>query len=220
MHPDCGVFTPANYTLTGLGQGTAAASPSTVTLIPTVGEPIYRLTWNSGHTNGLGAFLTASPAIFDARGNGVWTSSFSVETLPLPIVDSDDDGMPDAWESAAGLNPNNPADAGLDKDGDGQSNFEEYSSDTDPANSSSRFQVKRLEDAGNPALIRIVWASRPGMIYHVETSDSLLPGSWLPLNGSPIIGYTAETSYDAPVSGDRRFYRVQAFRPNPLIVVP
>jgi len=220
MHPDGGVFTPANYTLTGLGQGTAAASPSTVTLIPTVGEPIYRLTWNSGHTNGLGAFLTASPAIFDARGNGVWTSSFSVETLPLPIVDSDDDGMPDAWESAAGLNPNNPADAGLDKDGDGQSNLEEYLSDTDPSDPSSRFQVKRLEDAGNPTLLRIVWASRPGMIYHVETSDSLLPGSWLPLNGSPIIGYTAETSYDAPVTGDRRFYRVQAFRPNPLIVVP
>jgi hypothetical protein len=220
MHPDGGVFTPANYTLTGLGQGTAAASPSTVTLIPSAGEPIYRLTWNSGHTNGLGAFVTASPAIFDARGNGVWTSSFYVETLPLPIVDSDEDGMPDAWESAAGLNPNNPADAGLDKDGDGQSNLEEYLSDTDPSDPSSRFQVKRLEDAGNPALIRIVWASRPGMIYHVETSDSLLPGSWLPLNGSPIIGYTAETSYDAPVSGDRRFYRVQAFRPNPLIVVP
>ena len=122
--------------------------------------------------------------------------------------------------TAAGLNPNNPADAGLDKDGDGQSNLEEYLSDTDPSDPSSRFQVKRLEDAGNPTLLRIVWSSRPGMIYHVETSDSLLPGSWLPLNGSPIIGYTAETSYDAPVTGDRRFYRVQAFRPNPLIVVP
>ena len=220
MHPDGGVFNPAYYSLSGLGKGTASANPSTVTLIPTGDEPIYRLTWNSGHTNGLQAFISASPAILDARGNGVWVSSFALDTLPQPIVDSDNDGMPDAWESAAGLNPNNPADAGLDKDGDGQSNFEEYSSDTDPANSSSRFQVKRLEDAGNPALIRIVWASRPGMIYHVETSDSLLPGSWLPLNGSPIIGYTAETSYDAPVSGDRRFYRVQAFRPNPLIVVP
>jgi hypothetical protein len=220
MHPDGGVFNPANYTLSNLGMGTATANPSSVTLIPTAGEPSYRLTWNSGHTNGLLAFLVASN-MTDARGNSLFTASpFAVETIPQPIVDTDTDGMPDAWESTAGLNPNNPADASLDKDGDGQANLAEYLTDTDPANSSSRFQVKRLENPGNPALIRIVWASRPGMIYHVETSNSLLAGSWVPLNTSPIIGYTAETSYDAPVSGVRRFYRVKAFRPNPLIVVP
>jgi hypothetical protein len=46
-----------------------------------------------------------------------------------PPQDSDNDGMPDAWETAHGLNPNNPADAGLDRDGDGYTNIEEYLND-------------------------------------------------------------------------------------------
>lgn len=218
MHPDGGVFNPANYTLSGLGQGTAAANPSSVTFIPASDEPIYRLTWSSGHTNGLGAYVTASNSL-DARGNALWTATPSaVDTLPQPIIDSDLDGMPDAWETAAGLSPNSNADAALDKDGDGQSNLAEYLADTNPSDPQSCFRVKRLESPGNPALIRIVWASRPGIIYHVETSDSLLAGSWVATNADPIIASSAETFWDAPVSGARCFYRVRSVRPNPMLV--
>jgi pectate lyase len=45
------------------------------------------------------------------------------ETAP---VDSDHDGMPDAWEKSKGLNPNNPADANGDDNKDGFTNLEEY----------------------------------------------------------------------------------------------
>lgn len=41
-------------------------------------------------------------------------------------VDSDGDGMPDAWEAAHGLDPKNPADGNADRDGDGYTNLEEY----------------------------------------------------------------------------------------------
>lgn len=41
-------------------------------------------------------------------------------------VDSDGDGLPDAWELANGLNPNDPTDADKDSDGDGLSNRTEY----------------------------------------------------------------------------------------------
>ena len=43
-----------------------------------------------------------------------------------PYTDTDSDGMPDAWEIANGLNPNNAGDAVLDCNGDGYTNIEKY----------------------------------------------------------------------------------------------
>ncbi|MBQ9357319.1 MAG: polysaccharide lyase [Prevotella sp.] len=43
-----------------------------------------------------------------------------------PYVDTDQDGMPDEWELANGLNPNDPADANGDLNGDGYTNIEKY----------------------------------------------------------------------------------------------
>lgn len=53
------------------------------------------------------------------------------------VHDSDNDGMPDDWESRYGLNPNDPADAELDKDGDAFTNLEEFLAKTDPTSASS-----------------------------------------------------------------------------------
>ena len=43
-----------------------------------------------------------------------------------PYVDTDGDGMPDEWEIANGLNPNDPSDANGDITGDGYTNIEKY----------------------------------------------------------------------------------------------
>ena len=40
--------------------------------------------------------------------------------------DSDNDGMPDSWETAHQLNPNDATDAVKDRDGDGYTNIEEF----------------------------------------------------------------------------------------------
>ena len=42
-----------------------------------------------------------------------------------PPLDSDHDGMPDAWETSHGLNPK-VDDSALDRDADGYTNIEEY----------------------------------------------------------------------------------------------
>jgi hypothetical protein len=43
-----------------------------------------------------------------------------------PSVDTDGDGMPDAWEKQHGLNPNDPSDGNKDLTGDGYTNIEKY----------------------------------------------------------------------------------------------
>ncbi|MHB8762804.1 MAG: FG-GAP-like repeat-containing protein [Deferrisomatales bacterium] len=49
-----------------------------------------------------------------------------------PDLDTDGDGLPDAWEVTHGFNPNDPADGGQDADGDGLTNRQEYQLGLDP----------------------------------------------------------------------------------------
>jgi pectate lyase len=55
-------------------------------------------------------------------------------TIPpaTPCVDSDHDGMSDAWEQKNGFNPTDPSDNFKDTDGDGYTNLEEFLNGTNP----------------------------------------------------------------------------------------
>ena len=76
---------------------------------------------------------------------GAWPELKS--TAPPP--DTDRDGMPDAWERAHQLNPNNSADSALDSDNDGYTNIEEFLNQTDP-----REHVDYRDLANNPEISR------------------------------------------------------------------
>jgi hypothetical protein len=66
----------------------------------------------------------------DSYKQGIITDIRQVGGLPeykgQPVIDTDMDGMPDAWEKASGLNPNDPTDAVKDCNGDGYTNIEKY----------------------------------------------------------------------------------------------
>lgn len=66
----------------------------------------------------------------DSYKKGIITDISQVGGYPeykgTPYVDTDKDGMPDAWEKANGLNPNDPSDANKDCTGDGYTNIEKY----------------------------------------------------------------------------------------------
>lgn len=66
----------------------------------------------------------------DSYKQGIITDIRQVGGLPeykgKPVIDTDMDGMPDAWEKASGLNPNDPTDAVKDCNGDGYTNIEKY----------------------------------------------------------------------------------------------
>ncbi len=70
-------------------------------------------------------------------GNGIVKVHTDVGGWPeyrslIPLVDTDRDGMPDAWERRYGLDPHNPADGIADPDRDGYTNLEEYLNGTNP----------------------------------------------------------------------------------------
>ncbi|MGZ5004963.1 MAG: alpha-amylase family glycosyl hydrolase, partial [Chthoniobacterales bacterium] len=59
-------------------------------------------------------------------------SALVFSQVPPPQPDADGDNLPDAWETAHGLNPNDPFDAAQDSDNDGYTNLEEFQNGTDP----------------------------------------------------------------------------------------
>jgi hypothetical protein len=65
----------------------------------------------------------AANGIIDSQAQvGGWPE---LKSSPPPL-DTDHDGMPDAWETAHSLVPNDPNDGPADRDGDGYTNVEEY----------------------------------------------------------------------------------------------
>lgn len=72
----------------------------------------------------------------DSYKQGIITDIRQVGGYPeykgTPYIDTDKDGIPDAWEKKYGLNPNDPSDAVKDKNGDGYTNIEKYIHGIDP----------------------------------------------------------------------------------------
>jgi hypothetical protein len=79
--------------------------------------------------------VPVAPALFSA-------------TLQVGSPDRDGDGLPDDWELAHGLNPDDPRDAPTDADGDGMSNLAEYQAGTDPQDPRSYLKVELVTGPG------------------------------------------------------------------------
>jgi hypothetical protein len=135
--------------------------------------------------------------------------------LLQPGPDTDGDGIPDAWETARGLNPADNSDAALDSDGDGETNLEEYGADTDPFSSYDLLHVKSLLTTTDGTMTDLTWLSVTTRCYQVQLRLDLTNGMWtnsslglfLPDPGTN----TTRTVPEGPASN--RFFRVQAVKP-------
>ena len=88
--------------------------------------------------------------------------------------------MDDVWEALHGLNPNDPADALSDPDGDGVSNIGEYRAGTDPHNRNTDGDGAgdgwEMASALNPLVSNAVPANIPTLTVSASPASPLRPG--------------------------------------------
>ena len=78
---------------------------------------------------GLVTAVSRGRVVVRALNEGVQSTAIIEILIP---EDSDGDGLPDNYELANGLNPNDPSDAERDTDGDGLTNLEEFEEGSNP----------------------------------------------------------------------------------------
>lgn len=117
-------------------------------------------------------------------------------TLSTGPVDSDSDGMYDDYEVANGLLPNNASDKLLDKDGDGQSNFNEFLAGTLAGDSTSTLKITNIV-SGAPGTVNVTVASVAGKRYRLQESMDLGNGDTWADAAAPVQTATgAATSFN------------------------
>jgi len=123
--------------------------------------------------------------------------------------DDDNDGLPDEWELANGMNPL-ASDAQTDADGDGLTAAQEYHAGTCPTNALSC--VVMTDCTPNPAMPEefiLRWQSVAGKTYTLQASTNLTAGFNITV-GTGISATPPTNVYTDQVNGvSSRFYRIK-----------
>jgi hypothetical protein len=138
----------------------------------------------------------------------VVTNSLGAVTSRLArvTVDSDRDGMPDYWELAHGLDPNNPLDKDQDADGDEMTNGQEWVAGTDPRDPLSVLKVLSITDQSGAQL---EFLAMPNIGYTVLYSTNLVAPAWGSLtNVPPRPGTNIVRVVDPAAAQGARYYRI------------
>ena len=199
-----GTYQPTDYT-TGDNMSPAPAGPYGTDLT----------VFNGADPNGTWSLYIMDDSNPRTGTLGGWKLNVTTATTNCCVnPDTDGDGMPNAWEVAHGLNPNNPADAGIDSDGDGFTNLQEYLAGTDPQNPSDAFRITATGvDTNNN--FRLTFPTVAGKTYAVDTNaDLTVTNGWHTFtNNLAGTGSLLTITDPTALTQTNRFYRVRLITP-------
>ena len=159
------------------------------------------------------SFLTGMLEGYGWSGNLGWINFSTATTTQLAILDTDGDGISDAWEiQHSGLAS---LTAAGDSDHDGMSDYDEYLADSDPHNGSQRGADLASSAAPNGDFI-LTFSSSPNRLYCVKEAANLAP-PWqdIGLGWFPGASSGSTTLNLGPPIGERNFFQVLTQRPLP-----
>lgn len=136
--------------------------------------------------------LVSPPSAFAGSWPELASPLFTLDTS-IPRLDTDNDGMPDAWETAHGLNPASAADADANPDGDTLTNLQEYNAGWNP---------QLFEPAALPSAISAPFAV-DSRTARLDTDSDGMPDAWeiaVGLSPSSATGNNAPTA-DPDIDG-------------------
>ncbi|HNX52740.1 MAG TPA: thrombospondin type 3 repeat-containing protein [Pontiellaceae bacterium] len=140
------------------------------------------------------------------------SSRYSWITNNVTDFDQDVDLLPDWWEKTY-TNSATAMSASDDNDGDGFSNLQEYTADTNPTNAASFFEISGFLASANQTVYFTGSTGRQYQVFYTTNDLASTDLVWIAANTNTVWGFGTNSSITVTNTADKAFYRLRVTAP-------